>query len=87
MGSPQVRPEKRCGFAHSLGDYPALHVAGMLSAARAIFIFDQRAWKLEKRKIGGHKTLTVRASPEDFRIAIDSLRIMPMALAGSRKHA
>ncbi|KAI1116521.1 putative polyketide synthase, partial [Nemania sp. NC0429] len=48
---------------HSLGEYAALQVAGVLSASDAIFLVGQRARLLEKRcRIGSHKMVAVRAS-------------------------
>jgi acyl transferase domain-containing protein len=56
-----VRPDVVVG--HSLGEYAALHVAGVLSASDAIFLVGQRASLLtEKCQIGSHKMLAVRAS-------------------------
>ncbi|KAK3680667.1 polyketide synthase [Podospora appendiculata] len=59
-----VKPDVVVG--HSLGEYAALHVAGVLSAADTIFLVGQRAALLEKRcQVGTHKMLAVRASLED----------------------
>jgi acyl transferase domain-containing protein len=56
-----VRPDVVVG--HSLGEYAALHVAGVLSASDALFLVGQRATLLEKRcQVGSHKMLAVRAS-------------------------
>ncbi|ESZ98980.1 putative polyketide synthase [Sclerotinia borealis F-4128] len=56
-----VKPDVVIG--HSLGEYAALHVAGVLSATDAIFLVGQRALLLEKRcQVGTHKMLAVRAS-------------------------
>ncbi|KAF2468597.1 uncharacterized protein BDR25DRAFT_357523 [Lindgomyces ingoldianus] len=56
-----VKPNVVIG--HSLGEYTALHVAGMLSASDAIFLVGQRAKMLEENcKIGSHKMMAVRAS-------------------------
>jgi iterative type I PKS product template protein len=56
-----VRPDVVIG--HSLGEYAALHVAGVLSANDTIFLVGQRASMLEKKcEIGSHKMLAVRAS-------------------------
>lgn len=47
---------------HSLGEYAALHVAGVLSAADVIFLVGQRARMLERDcQVGSHKMLAVRA--------------------------
>lgn len=59
-----VRPDVVVG--HSLGEYAALHVAGVLSAADAIFLVGHRARMLEQKcTIGSHKMLAVRASLDD----------------------
>ncbi|KAI1421559.1 putative polyketide synthase [Xylaria sp. FL1777] len=48
---------------HSLGEYAALHVAGVLSASDAIYLVGQRAMLLEERcKVGSHKMVAVRGS-------------------------
>ncbi|UKZ94771.1 Type I Iterative PKS [Trichoderma asperellum] len=48
---------------HSLGEYAALHVAGVLSAADTIFLVGSRAILLERRcTSGSHKMLAVKAS-------------------------
>ncbi|KAJ5952332.1 uncharacterized protein N7479_010745 [Penicillium vulpinum] len=61
-----VRPDAVIG--HSLGEYAALHVAGVLSAADAIFLVGTRASMLEENcEIGSHKMLAVRASLEEVR--------------------
>ncbi|PNP49295.1 hypothetical protein THARTR1_09963 [Trichoderma harzianum] len=58
-----VRPDVVVG--HSLGEYAALHVAGVLSAADAIFLVGSRAVLLgQKCTSGSHKMLAVRASLE-----------------------
>ncbi|KAI0175049.1 hypothetical protein BJ166DRAFT_460527 [Pestalotiopsis sp. NC0098] len=56
-----VKPNVVIG--HSLGEYAALHVAGVLSASDAIFLVGQRALMLEEKcQAGSHKMLAVRAS-------------------------
>lgn len=56
-----VRPDVVVG--HSLGEYAALHIAGVLSASDTIFLVGQRASMLEKKcQVGSHKMLAVRAS-------------------------
>jgi monodictyphenone polyketide synthase len=61
-----VKPDVVVG--HSLGEYAALHVAGVLSAADAIFLAGSRARLLEdKCRAGSHKMLAVRASLEAVR--------------------
>ena len=60
-GSLGVRPNVVIG--HSLGEYAALHVAGVLSASDTIFLVGQRATLLEKRcQIGSHKMMAVRGT-------------------------
>ncbi|KAL4995984.1 hypothetical protein BDV10DRAFT_202678 [Aspergillus recurvatus] len=56
-----VKPEVVVG--HSLGEFAALHTAGVLSASDAMFLAGQRARMLERKcEIGSHKMLAVRAS-------------------------
>ena len=56
-----VKPDVVIG--HSLGEYAALHVAGVLSAADTIFLVGHRAKMLEQQcKIGSHRMVAVRAS-------------------------
>lgn len=56
-----VRPDVVMG--HSLGEYAALHVAGVLSANDTIFLVGRRAQMLqEKCRIGSHTMMAVRAS-------------------------
>ena len=56
-----VTPEVVIG--HSLGEYAALHVAGVLSASDTIFLVGSRARMLERKcKVGSHKMVAVRAS-------------------------
>lgn len=60
-GSLGVRPDVVIG--HSLGEYAALHMAGVLSSSDAIFLVGQRAKLLQtKCQAGSHKMLAVRAS-------------------------
>jgi len=60
-GSLGVRPDVVVG--HSLGEYAALHMAGVLSSSDAIFLVGQRANLLQTRcPAGSHKMLAVRAS-------------------------
>ncbi|KAL8792417.1 MAG: hypothetical protein Q9195_005031 [Heterodermia aff. obscurata] len=64
-GSLGVTPEVVIG--HSLGEYAALHVAGVLSASDTIFLVGSRARMLEhKCKVGSHKMVAVRASLEQI---------------------
>ena len=56
-----VRPDVVIG--HSLGEYAALHTAGVLSSSDVIFLVGQRAIMLQTKCQGGsHKMLAVRAS-------------------------
>ena len=56
-----VKPSVVIG--HSLGEYAALHVAGVLSASDTIFLVGQRARMLEQKcKVRSHKMVAVRAS-------------------------
>jgi monodictyphenone polyketide synthase len=60
-----IRPDVVVG--HSLGEYAALHVAGVISASEAIFLVGKRAQMLEARcQVGSHKMLAVRASVEEI---------------------
>nr|A0A411PQP9.1 RecName: Full=Atrochrysone carboxylic acid synthase Agnpks1; Short=ACAS; AltName: Full=Agnestins biosynthesis cluster protein pks1; AltName: Full=Non-reducing polyketide synthase Agnpks1 [Paecilomyces divaricatus]QBG38888.1 nr-PKS [Paecilomyces divaricatus] len=60
-GSLGVKPDVVIG--HSLGEYAALHIAGVLSASDTIFLVGQRAALLEKKcKVGSHNMVAVRAS-------------------------
>ncbi|KAG6358778.1 hypothetical protein INS49_012297 [Diaporthe citri] len=65
-----VRPDVVVG--HSLGEYAALHVAGVLSAADAIFLVGRRAQMLEEKcRVGSHRMLAVRAGLGDVQAVID----------------
>jgi monodictyphenone polyketide synthase len=67
-----VKPDVVIG--HSLGEYAALHVAGVLSANDAIFLVAQRARLLERRcKIGTHKMVAVRSSIAQIEEAAGSM--------------
>lgn len=60
-GSLNVKPDIVIG--HSLGEYAALHIAGVLSASDTIFLVGLRARMLEQKcKVGSHKMVAVRAS-------------------------
>ncbi|KAK4994947.1 Non-reducing polyketide synthase PKS8-1 [Elasticomyces elasticus] len=55
-----VKPDVVC---HSLGEYAALHVAGVSSANDAIFLVGKRAEQLQQHcTIGSHAMMAVRAS-------------------------
>ena len=56
-----VKPDVVMG--HSLGEYAAMHVAGVVTANDTIFMVGRRAQMLqEKCKIGSHTMMAVRAS-------------------------
>lgn len=56
-----VKPDVVMG--HSLGEYAAMHVAGVTTASDAIFMVGRRAQMLqEKCQIGSHTMMAVRAS-------------------------
>jgi len=60
-----VKPDIVIG--HSLGEYAALCVAGVLSASDAIFLVGRRASMLEEKcTAGSHKMLAVKASVDDI---------------------
>lgn len=60
-----IRPNVVVG--HSLGEYAALCVAGVLSASDTIYLVGQRARMLEDRcKSGSHKMVAVRASVDEI---------------------
>ncbi|KAG5986039.1 Type I Iterative PKS, partial [Claviceps pusilla] len=61
-----VKPDVVVG--HSLGEYAAMHVAGVTSASDTIFMVGRRAQLLqEKCKPGSHSMVAVRASLEQIR--------------------
>lgn len=63
-----VKPDVVVG--HSLGEYAALCVAGVVSASDAIYLVGQRAKLLEERcRSGSHKMVAVRASVEEIKAA------------------
>ncbi|KAH6722851.1 putative polyketide synthase [Leptodontidium sp. MPI-SDFR-AT-0119] len=50
-------------LGHSLGEYAAMHVSGVLTASDTIFLVGRRAQMLqEKCKVGSHAMMAVRAS-------------------------
>ena len=64
-GSLGVKPSVVIG--HSLGEYAALHISGVLSASDMIFLVGLRARLLEERcQIGSHKMMAVRGSLEQI---------------------
>ncbi|KAI0417496.1 putative polyketide synthase [Xylaria grammica] len=67
-----VKPNVVVG--HSLGEYAALHVAGVLSASDAIHLVGQRALLLQERcKAGSHKMVAVRGSRTQIQEAAKGL--------------
>lgn len=67
-----IKPDVVVG--HSLGEYAALHVAGVLSASDAIFLVGRRATLLEQKcQVGTHKMLAVRASLAQVQESITDL--------------
>ncbi|KAL4935846.1 hypothetical protein BDV06DRAFT_233897 [Aspergillus oleicola] len=64
-----VKPNAVVG--HSLGEYAAFHVAGILSASDALFLVGRRAQLLEEKcQVGSHKMLAVRAPLADIEKAL-----------------
>nr|A0A4P8DJU2.1 RecName: Full=Atrochrysone carboxylic acid synthase; Short=ACAS; AltName: Full=Dimeric xanthone biosynthesis cluster PKS; AltName: Full=Non-reducing polyketide synthase dmx-nrPKS [Cryptosporiopsis sp. 8999]QCL09091.1 dmx-nrPKS [Cryptosporiopsis sp. 8999] len=64
-----VKPDVVIG--HSLGEYAALHVAGVLSASDAISMVGRRAALLEQKcQTGSHQMLAVRASLADIQAIV-----------------
>ncbi|KFY50141.1 hypothetical protein V496_09555 [Pseudogymnoascus sp. VKM F-4515 (FW-2607)] len=60
-----IKPEVVVG--HSLGEYAALNIAGVISASDAVFLVGSRAALLEKKcQSGSHKMLAVRATLEEI---------------------
>lgn len=56
-----VKPDVVIG--HSLGEYAAMHVAGVLSASDTIYLVGRRAELLEQKcTVGSHQMMAVRAS-------------------------
>ncbi|KAK7937312.1 ketoacyl-synt-domain-containing protein [Apiospora aurea] len=55
---------------HSLGEYAALHVAGVLSASDALYLVGKRAMLLEEKvQAGSYKMMAVRGSMADIKAA------------------
>lgn len=72
-----VKPEVVMG--HSLGEYAAFCVAGVLSASDAIFLVGSRARMLESLcTVGSHKMMAVKSSRADIESAANN---MPYDLA------
>ncbi|KAM3415775.1 hypothetical protein BST61_g9286 [Cercospora zeina] len=52
---------------HSMGEFAALHVAGVISSHDALFMVGRRAQLLEERCVANsHRMIAVAASPEDI---------------------
>ncbi len=78
-----VKPNVVIG--HSLGEYAALHVAGVLSASDTIFLVGQRARLLEKKcQIGSHKMLAVRGSLAEIEKSADGRPYEVACINGSK---
>lgn len=64
-GSLGVKPSVVIG--HSLGEYAAMHIAGVLTAGDVVHLVGTRTRLLEQRcRSGSHKMVAVRASVEDI---------------------
>ncbi|RMD42781.1 hypothetical protein DV735_g2314, partial [Chaetothyriales sp. CBS 134920] len=60
-------------IGHSLGEFAALAIAGVLSAADALFLVGRRALMTQQRCTpNSHAMLSVRASPEDIEKLVGS---------------
>lgn len=69
LGTLGIKPNVVIG--HSLGEYAALHSAGVLSASDTIFLVGKRAQMLQERcKSGSHKMVAVRASLKQIQESI-----------------
>jgi monodictyphenone polyketide synthase len=78
-----IRPDVVVG--HSLGEYAALHAAGVLSANDTIFLVGQRARILERKcQAGSHKMLAVRASLEEVVVKVNGNPFEIACLNGPR---
>ncbi|KAF1957831.1 putative polyketide synthase [Byssothecium circinans] len=66
-----IKPDVVMG--HSLGEYAAMHVAGVVTASDTIFLVAKRAQMLqEKCQVGSHTMLAVRASLSQIAASSDS---------------
>ncbi|KAH2544610.1 hypothetical protein KXW97_001873 [Aspergillus fumigatus] len=71
---------------HSLGEYAALHIAGVLSASDAIFLVGQRACLLQERcQPSSHQMMAVRASLEQIEQFAGSLPYEIACVNGPRE--
>ena len=67
-----VKPNLVIG--HSLGEYAALHVAGVLSASDTIYLAGSRAKLLEEKcQQGSHRMMAVRASLADVQKKLEGM--------------
>jgi monodictyphenone polyketide synthase len=79
-----VNPDVVVG--HSLGEYAALHVAGVLSASDALYLVGRRAHLLEEKcQVGSHKMLAVRASLTDVNQAVGGLPFEVACINGPKE--
>lgn len=79
-----VKPDVVVG--HSLGEYAALHVAGVLSASDTIYLVGRRAMLLSDRcQIGSHKMLAVRASLTEVERVAEGLPYEVACVNGPRE--
>ncbi|KAH6658474.1 hypothetical protein BKA67DRAFT_656663 [Truncatella angustata] len=63
-------------IGHSLGEYAALCVAGVLSASDAIFLVGHRAKLLEQRcQVGSHKMMAVKASLSNIEKSLEGTKL------------
>jgi monodictyphenone polyketide synthase len=79
-----VKPTAVIG--HSLGEYAALQVAGVLSASDALFLVGRRAMLLEEKcQAGSHMMVAVRASLEDIQNTIAGMPYEVACINGPRE--
>lgn len=72
-----VKPDVVMG--HSLGEYAAMHIAGVVTASDTIFMVGRRAQMLQERcKIGSHTMMAVRAPLAQI---IESCKNKPYTIA------
>ncbi|KAK6068450.1 beta-ketoacyl synthase domain-containing protein [Seiridium cupressi] len=73
-------------IGHSLGEYAALHIAGVLSASDAMYLVGQRARLLEERvQAGSHKMMAVRASLGDIQRTTTDMPFEVACINGPRE--
>ena len=79
-----VKPSVVVG--HSLGEYAALHVAGVLSASDTLSLVGRRARLLEQKcQIGSHKMVAVRASLAEIEESSSGLPFEVACLNGPKE--